>query len=88
MVFVITLHKAPILEPVRLAGPSGLAMISLQKADSFLLLFLIECGRKKVSVMLDLRDLDKNSFESKIHQPPAFSDSTLSSYTVGWQHIP
>jgi hypothetical protein len=47
-----------------LAGPSGLAVISLQKEDS--LLGLASLGEaKEVSAMECWRDLDRKSFESK-----------------------
>jgi hypothetical protein len=46
------------------AGPSGLAVISLQEEDSLLVLASLG-GAKEVSAMECWRDLDRNSFESK-----------------------
>jgi hypothetical protein len=47
-----------------IAGPSGLAVISLQKVDS-LLVFVNAREAKKVSSDVMTEEVDKNSFESK-----------------------
>jgi hypothetical protein len=44
--FVVTLYKAPILEPVLLAGPSRREVIYLASKSGFFFASLFECNKK------------------------------------------